>query len=161
MEDEDIEALFADLTLRREVEDFVQQEAALLDDGRLPEWAALFGGDGVYWVAASPDQQNPLDGSSPFFGDPASVRAAFPERPGNLRSVRSVGSVRIENRNAKLGAFEVSAAFVLAERRGDTDALTAGRYDFALLRSGPGQFRIAAKRVSVLVGSAAARDYPF
>lgn len=160
MDEEDLEALFADLTLRREVEDFVHREAALLDEGKLAEWLALFDREGVYWIASSPDQQDPLDGTSPFFGAPPALRETFAPRPADLRSVRSVGSVRIENRNPKLGAFEVSAAFVLAERRDGGEAVTAGRCDFALLRSGPGEFRIAAKRVAVLAGSAAGRDFP-
>ena len=160
MDEDDIEALFADLTLRREIEDVVLKEAALLDDGKLSEWVALFDREGVYWIAASPDQQDPLDGTSPFFGTPMTIGKAFPNRPAGLRSVRSVGSIRIENRNPKLGAFEVSASFVLAERRDGGETVTAGRYDFALLRGGPGEFRIAAKRVAVLSGSAAGRDFP-
>ncbi len=160
MDEDDIEALFADLTLRREIGDFVLNEAALLDDGKLTEWVALFDREGVYWIASSPDQQDPLDGTSLFFGNPMAIGESFPNRPAELRSVRSVGSIRIENRNPKLGAFEISAAFVLAERREGGETVTAGRYDFALLRSGPGEFRIAAKRVAVLAGSAVGRDFP-
>jgi p-cumate 2,3-dioxygenase beta subunit len=39
--------------LEREVERFITNEAALLDEWRLPEWVALFTDDGRYWVPAT------------------------------------------------------------------------------------------------------------
>ena len=39
--------------LEREVERFITDEAALLDEWRLPEWVALFTDDGRYWVPAT------------------------------------------------------------------------------------------------------------
>jgi 3-phenylpropionate/cinnamic acid dioxygenase small subunit len=39
-----------DARLERELEDFIADEAALLDAGRHDEWLALFADDGRYWV---------------------------------------------------------------------------------------------------------------
>ncbi len=162
MDSEDFEALVADLALRHAIEDFILQEVALLDDGKLSDWIRLFSEDGFYWIAESPAQESPFDGATPFYGNVAAIESAFPRRPDGMRSVRSVTNIRIENRNPKLGAFEVSAVFLLAERRRDEeDGPLAGRYDYALLRSGDG-FRIAAKRAVTVSGEGAGRerDYP-
>ena len=151
--DDDPEAQLAELVCFREVEDFLFREADLLDEGRIAAWVDLFAEDGFYWVPGDATEERPDPAGAPFYGGVAEMRerfaAAGPE-PGRLVS-RTVSNVRIESRNANLGACEVSARFVLAEYRpGGVQRIHAGRYDYALLRRPETGLRIAAKKATVL-----------
>ena len=63
----------ADIT-RAMLQDFVAEEAWLLDAQRWDEWAALFTADGRYWVPASPGQPDTPDQVS-LLDDDALLRA--------------------------------------------------------------------------------------
>lgn len=153
----DLEALAADLLFARQVEAFLFREAGMLDDGDVKGWLDLFAGDGFYWVPSDPAQDSPFDGESLFYGNLAAMRTQFaggPSANGVLLS-RVVSNAKVENRNDRLGACEVSARFVLVGASPSGASFTiGGRYDYALLREGESGFRIAAKRVSP-VGAAA------
>ncbi|MEX2455483.1 MAG: aromatic-ring-hydroxylating dioxygenase subunit beta [Rhodospirillaceae bacterium] len=157
---EDIDPLIADLLFVRQVEEFLYREAALLDDGRIAEWLGLFAADGFYWVPGFPGQESPFDASSPFYGDVAAMRARFLQRPGGaVAASRTVSNILVEGRNAGLGAYEISARYVLAIAGPEgRQAVHGGRYDYALLREGDSGFRIAAKRASVV--TAGSLDLP-
>lgn len=153
--DDDPDARLAELVFFREVEDFLFLEADLLDEGRVADWIALFTEDGFYWVPAAVDQERPDSAESLFYGGIAALREGFAVSGGAPAAhlSRVVSNVRIESRNAKLGACEVSARFVLAERRpGAAQRIFAGRCDYALLRLPESGFRVAAKKATVLTG---------
>lgn len=151
---DDLEAAMADLLLLREIEAFLVREAALLDERRLGEWAALFAADGHYWAPASPDQEDPFEAASLFFDDATALRARYGEAGGGLppsRTSHLVSNVTIESQNRRLGAFEVGARFVLVEAQPGRPARTfAGRAEYALLRKTPPAFEIAAKKATIV-----------
>ena len=46
-------------TTTLEIEQFLFQEARLLDEARFEEWMSLFTEDGIYWAPSSPTQVDP------------------------------------------------------------------------------------------------------
>ena len=50
-----------DLLLISRVEQFLFQEARLLDERLFEEWLALFSDDGVYWIPARIKQEDPIE----------------------------------------------------------------------------------------------------
>lgn len=73
----------ADRPTRQEVEDFLYHEAALLDEGRLDDWLALFTDDGRYRLPIAADD-DPLE---PSLVD--DDRARLAERVFRLTSTRA------------------------------------------------------------------------
>ena len=53
----------------REIEEFLYHEARLLDDRQFEDWMALFAKDGVYWIPAMPEQEDPLGEASIAYED--------------------------------------------------------------------------------------------
>ena len=151
---DDLEAAMADLLLLREIEAFLIREAALLDERRFGEWAALFSEDGFYWAPASPGQEDPHDAPSLFFDDAPVLRARYGEAGGGLppsHTSHLVSNVTIESQNRRLGAFEVGARFVLVEAQpGQPARIFGGRAEYALLRKAPPAFEIAAKKATIV-----------
>jgi benzoate/toluate 1,2-dioxygenase beta subunit len=47
-------------TLRRRVEEFLYQEAKLIDEHRYEEWLALWSEDALYWVPCNSDDADPM-----------------------------------------------------------------------------------------------------
>ena len=151
---DDLETAMAELLLLREIEAFLIREAALLDERRLGEWAALFSEDGYYWAPASPGQEDPYGAPSLFFDDAPALRARYGEAAGGLppsRTSHLVSNVTIESQNRRLGAFEVGARFVLVEAQPGRPARAfGGRAEYALLRKAPPAFEIAAKKATIV-----------
>ena len=50
-------------------EQFLLQEARLLDDGKFDDWLALFTPDAWYWVPSEPDQADPVETVSLIYDD--------------------------------------------------------------------------------------------
>ena len=151
--DDDIDVLTAELIQFRRIEAFLIREAALLDDGRLGAWVDLFAEDGFYWAPADPSQQSPFERKSLLHEDRDGLRRRFcVDAPAAaIRSSRAVSNIAIEAANAKLGAYEISARFVMVQSRpGESQRFYAGRYDYGLLRSGDGGGSIAAKKATLL-----------
>ena len=55
------------LPSHKELEDFLFEEARLLDDREFERWSELFLDDGYYWMPAKPNQANPYDHVSLFY----------------------------------------------------------------------------------------------
>ena len=125
---------------RAEVEDFLFQEAALLDAWRLDEWLALLTDDATYRV---PSNDQPLsDPKSALFtiaDDIRRIRArvtrlkdphAHAESPRS-RTRRLISNVRIVEQNP----LQVEANFVIFRFRGNEDVRQyVGRYRYTLER---------------------------
>lgn len=137
---------------REQVEDFLYQEAALLDAWRLDEWLALLTEDAVYRVPSNdrPDS-DPKQALFMIADDIRRIRArvarlkdpqAHAEFPPS-RTRRLVSNVRvIENKKSEL---KVEANFVVHRfRRGDDARQYVGRYRYAL-RMVNGGLRIASR----------------
>src|SRR5713226_5350313 len=86
-------------------EEFLVQEARLLDEARFDEWLALFTEDAWYWVPTEPDQANPFDTVSLIYDDRRLLetrvrRLASPRiysQEPRSRTSRMVGNVTIED----------------------------------------------------------------
>jgi p-cumate 2,3-dioxygenase beta subunit len=133
----------AKLLLQREVEAFLFEEAALLDDWRLEEWLALFTDDGRYLVPSTdtPDA-DPREALSIIDDDIARLRGrverlqsrhAHREFPWS-RTRRLVTNVRITD--VLDTSLSVTASFLVYRiRAGHVDPLI-GHYEYKLRRAG-------------------------
>jgi len=140
--------------VRREIEEFLYHEAALLDDRRFEEWLGLFTPDARYWVP-SPDSADPTDGPSIVDDDQASLRARVakllhplnPTQQPPPRTQRLIGNVVV--REAGAGAIRVTSSQVVYVIRGARQTQVPGRCEHLLRRTG-GRWRIARKTVALL-----------
>lgn len=139
----------------REIEEFLYREARLLDERRFEEWLALFARDGVYWIPATPGQEDPVGEPSIAYEGRRllEVRVRRLRHPGNhsdqprTRTRRVIGNVTAEEGPEGLAAAR--SAFVLVEFRDDAQRLFAGECAHRLRRAGGG-FEIVRKRVDLL-----------
>lgn len=145
--------------LVREIEAFLFFEVGLLDDRLFEEWVALFTDEGFYWAPASPDQESPLESVSLFYDDVEMLKTRFarlrhPRVHSQIppsRTSHMVSNVVIDSRDKKPGVFDVSARFQLLEYRpAHAQRVFGGRYDYTLVRSAGGDFRIAAKKATII-----------
>lgn len=131
----------AALLLQREVEAFLFQEAALLDDWRLDEWLALFTDDARYVVPATDAREGDLRETLSIINDDMArlrgrverlkSRHAHREFPWS-RTRRLITNVRITE--ATQEEIRVTASFLVYRiRSGHVDPLI-GRYDYTLRR---------------------------
>lgn len=135
----------------RDIERFLYDEAALLDEWRLPEWLELLTDDCRYLVPA-PDARDADDPTTALFviaDDHAQIvgrvtrlesDAAFVERPRS-RTRHVVTNIRVDRHSDD--AFEVASNFVVyRSRRGVVD-MFVGRYRHRLVRGVDGCLKIA------------------
>ena len=130
---------------RQQVEDFLFQEAALLDEWRLDEWLALFERDATYEVPTT-DRPNEDPHRSQFYvWDDYELlgarvkrlksRHAHAENP-HSRTRRLITNVRIGDQSDS--SLPVRAAFLIYKiRDGNVDQFV-GRYEHVLAANGDG-----------------------
>ncbi|HUC61231.1 MAG TPA: aromatic-ring-hydroxylating dioxygenase subunit beta [Alphaproteobacteria bacterium] len=142
--------------LVREIEDFVADEAHLLDQGRFEPWLALFAEDGMYWMPSRPGQTDPLGVPSIFYEDKEvlAIRLRRVAHPANLaqaplgRTSHLLGRIRIEN--AENGLLCAHAPMHVVEYRdGDGQRVFGGTCTYHLRREN-GQLKIVLKRVDIV-----------
>ena len=135
---------------RAEVEDFLYQEAALLDAWKLDQWLALLTEDATYRVPSNDrPESDPRGTLFTIADDMARVRSrvtrlkdrnAHAEFPPS-RTRRIISNVRIVEKNP----LRVEANFVVYRYRSNEDVRTyVGLYRYSLRREG-GKLRIAAR----------------
>jgi 3-phenylpropionate/cinnamic acid dioxygenase small subunit len=142
---------------RSPLEDFIVDEARLLDERRFRDWMALFAEDGTYWVPAVPDQKSPFDQASLFYDDRDLMKTRIErlEHPRihvqtpPSRTAHIVGNVVIEHVDDGKGEFRVGSTFIMVEYRDDVQRLFAGHQRHHLRRHGE-TFRIVQKRVDLI-----------
>jgi p-cumate 2,3-dioxygenase beta subunit len=132
--------LAADLS-RAEIEDFLYEEAALLDEWRLAAWLALFTDDATYSVPSTdaPDA-DPSDTLFLIADDAASLRSRVEQLLGkttwsenpHARTRRLLGNVRIRRTDG--ARAWVTANFVVYRMRSHQTATYIGRYEYVLER---------------------------
>ena len=139
-------------SLREEVENFLFEEAALLDAWRLDEWAALFTEDARYVVPTTDLPDGDPSQDLVFIDDDIvrlrarvkrlKSRHAHREYPSS-RTRRFISNVRVEETGD--GELAVRAnALVYRFRSGEGDPFV-GHYEYRLRRAGDG-FRICYRR---------------
>jgi p-cumate 2,3-dioxygenase subunit beta len=143
------------LLLRLRVEEFLIEEAWLLDEWKLREWAALFTEDAKYYVPAldAPDGA-PSDTVYLISDDIGKIRSrvdqllsgtAWVESP-HSKTRRIVGNVRIEQMSAE--AVITTASFIVTRSRRERTDRWAGYTRYRLEPRGD-SFAIAERTVYV------------
>lgn len=137
---------------RQQIEDFLYEEAALLDEWRLEEWLQLMTDDASYYVPATDapdgDHRNTL-----FLVSDDIVRLrsrvkqllgrfAHAENPRS-RTRRFIGNVRI--RSVEGDTFRVTANFLVSRTRMEQVDTYVGRYEYLLVHN-DGSFKIRERR---------------
>ena len=142
------------------VAEFLYEEAALLDDWKLPEWHALFAPDGWYLVPNTfGDPYAPVEQSLYIIADdPHHVservkrlmkRSAHAEQPRSVTH-RLIGNVRILGRDS--AEMRVQSSFITHRTsQGVTDSFF-GRHEYRLVLLA-GALRIREKRTLLRTGS--------
>jgi len=139
------------------VEQFLYQQAELLDGKRWADYIALFTDDGHYWMPAAPEQTTGEGTPSIFFEDKnlMNVRMrrvqhpdAWSQRP-LWGTSHLVGNVTIELGDASSPGIVVRSRFHMMEFRRETSRQFAGTYVHHLVRTADG-FRIKLQRVDMV-----------
>jgi len=140
--------------LRLDVEEFLYEEAALLDAWRLDDWLSLFTPDARYEV---PSTDRPGGGPADALMLISDTRAMIAARVKRLnsrkahrefpwsRTRRIVGNVRILSSND--GELEVAANFAIYRSRRDV-GVYMGQYRYRLVRDGD-SFKIRFRRAEL------------
>lgn len=139
----------------REVEQFLYNEARLLDEQRWAEWNALFAKDGEYWVPASHNQPDPQNHVSLIY-ETDLLRAvrikrfkhpnAFSLQP-RPRSVHFVANVMLDEYDDN--SCIVTSRFIMLQYRRDALDTFGGAYTHHLERAGSA-YKIRKKRVDLI-----------
>jgi benzoate/toluate 1,2-dioxygenase beta subunit len=155
----------------RLVEQFLFEEARMLDERRFEEWMALFVDDGYYWAPARPGQSDPLAEISLVFDNREIMRNRIERlrhpkvhaQTPPTRSVRQISNVSIEESHAERGEVTVRSVFFLYEHRPTLpeplSRVLAGEY-LHRLRCDDASYRIVWKKAT-LVNCDAALDAIF
>ena len=151
-----------DVERRADLEEFLYQEAWLLDQGRFDEWLELYTDDATYWIPLQADQSDPLTTSSIVYDDRRllEVRVRQFQHPRAHarvpvpRTVHQVGNVRVIESDGR--DVRVSSTLCLVEFRRERQRVWGALVEHRLRRTDQG-LRIAAKRVD-LVNSEAELD---
>ena len=126
---------------RQAVEDFLYEEAALLDEWRLDEWLALLTEDATYEVPSTdtPDG-DPRTSLSLIADDKTRIRSrvaqlrgksAWAENPPS-RTRRMISNVRVLQDDGE--AIHVTANFVVYRLRFEQMDTYVGRYEYTLVQ---------------------------
>lgn len=142
------------LMLRLEVETFLYEEAALLDEWRLDEWLALFTDDGRYIVPSTDCVDGDGDRTLVLLDDDhmrlagrvarLKSRRAHREFPSS-RTRRHLSNVRVVGQHDD--ELSVVCNFIVHRVRGSVDAYI-GQYRYTLVRTEE-SFRIRLRRVEL------------
>lgn len=141
----------------REIEKFLYREAMYLDRGLYDEWLDLFAEDGLYWVPAAPEQEDPYNHVSLYFEDKIlrqmRVRRLRHDQAFSLqspvRASRILGNVLVEDCDEATGACRVRSTFHLLELQFGEQQTYGGSYTHDLVRAGD-SYEIKMKRVDLI-----------
>ena len=132
-----------DLELRAQMEDFLYEEALMLDEKRYADWVDLFTEDAIYWVPANTFDNDPTNHVSLMYDNHYRLkeRLARMQHPyfwtqdPPSRTSRLVGNVRVLETEA--GQVLVESRFQMLELRRKTRHF-AGTCHHRLVRSNGG-----------------------
>jgi len=139
----------------RRCEQFLLQEARLLDEGKFDDWLALFTPDAWYWVPSEPDQADPVETVSLIYDDRRLLetrvrRLASPRmysQEPRSRTSHLIGNVTIEQ--SERASCTVRSKFLMIEYRRETQRIFGGTTLHRLVQS-DGRIMIAWKRVNLV-----------
>jgi benzoate/toluate 1,2-dioxygenase beta subunit len=151
-------AVPVNLDTLRNIENFLFEEAACLDEGRFTDWIDLFDEDGLYWVPGEPGQGTPGDALSLFNETKPLLalrmrRLAHPQTHVQVPAARThhhVSGVRASLMQIEpVPVYEVHSMLLMAEWRDGEERRFSGRCLYQLRRTALG-LRIVRKRVDLL-----------
>lgn len=138
-----------------EIEQFLYQEASLLDRNDLDAWVNLYTDDGTYWMPVTPEQEDPINHISLFYDDRTIMeirrrnmkhpRAASKEHP--IRSSHIIANVRVLDEGQ--GSITVTSNFHCVMYAAGEQTLYAGTYTHGLVHA-ESSFKISSKRVDII-----------
>lgn len=139
-----------------EIEQFLFEEARLLDDREFENWSELFLDDGIYWVPAIPGQTSPYDHVSLFFDDKETMQTRIRRLRHPLihvqvphsSTIHVISNVVLEPPE-KPGEIKVRANFIMFEDRPAAERRLFGGRAIYQLRRVDGKLRIVQKRVDL------------
>jgi 3-phenylpropionate/cinnamic acid dioxygenase small subunit len=139
------------------IEEFLANEANLLDERRFEEWMALFVADGYYWAPTAIDQHDPSNTVSLIYDDLDAMQTRIrrlrhprihAQTPPS-RTARIVGNPVVESRSSDGSELLVRSKFILYEYRPSLpDAIErvfGGTYRHCLISS-ESSFKISMKK---------------
>ena len=137
---------------RQEVEDFLYEEAALLDEWRLEEWLQLLTEDAAYYVPSTDVPEGDHKTTLFLIADDATRirsrvkqllgKSAHAEHP-HSRTRRMISNVRIRKTEGE--SISVTANFVVYRVRMEQTDTYVGRYEYQLVRHN-GRLKIRERR---------------
>jgi 3-phenylpropionate/cinnamic acid dioxygenase small subunit len=136
-------------------EQFLLQEARLLDDGKFDDWLALFSSDAWYWVPSEPNQTDPVETVSLIYDDRRlldtrvrrlSSPRMYSQEPRS-RTSRIIANVTIEESDSK--SCTVRSKFSMIEYRREQQRIFGGTSFHRLVHSN-GRIMIAWKRIDLV-----------
>lgn len=141
--------------LLRAVEEFLFDEAELMDSHQYDRWMELWDDQALYWVPCNEDEIDPRRRVSLIYEHREQIedrlfrlkgRHAHAQRPKS-RLMRVISNVRILEHDAQ--RVMASSNFVLGEMRLDRQTIWMGRSFHTLVRRGEG-FKMREKKVVLL-----------
>ena len=140
----------------KSVEDFLYQEAAVLDRPDLDAWLALYTPDGSYWLPAMEDQPDPLNHVSHMYEDRVMmeirrrnfVHPRASSKDSAVRCSHLIGNVRHQGSTDK-GDLIITSNFQVVMWYRDEQRLFAGTYEHHLQPQGE-SFLIRHKKVMLI-----------
>ena len=140
---------------QQQLEQFLYQEARLLDTGRFEEWLALFTEDALYWAPAGHDDIDPTRHVSIIHDDkPALARRIKRLRSGHAYAQEPASRTHRLVSNVEPGFYEhevleVNSVMLLIELARHQQTIHSARCVFTLVRAGE-SWMIRRKKINLL-----------
>jgi ethylbenzene dioxygenase beta subunit len=140
---------------RREIEEFIYREAALLDERKYEEWVSLLSEDSYYWMPAGRASTDPNKEVSITYDNRSELAqrvarllhpAAHCQAPAS-RTAHLITNIRIEELDAE--HIKVYSNFAVLESRSGNQRVFGGHCEHKLRRDGE-TWRITYKKVSLI-----------
>jgi len=138
------------------IEQFLYDEAELLDNPDLDRWIDLYTEDGSYWMPVAEDQADPLNHVSIFYDDRVMMevrrrnfvhpRAASKDH--KVRSSHIIGNVRLRGTDER-GDLVVTSNFQALVFYRNEQRAYGGKYEHHLVEGDDG-YRIRSKKVTLI-----------
>ena len=138
------------------VEQFLFQQAEILDDRRWDDWLSIFTDDGIYWMPAEEGQEVGEGQPNIFWEDQYLMEMrirrinhpyAHSQRAGH-RTSHVVSNVMIQSEDDATGEVIVTSRFHMVEYRLEDQRFFGGKYTHTLVNTDDG-YRIRLQRVDI------------
>lgn len=141
--------------VQHEYEQFLYNEALLMDGHRYSEWLELWDSECVYWAPLNEEESPPEDRISLIYEDRGKLedrvarlasKAALAQSPKS-RLMRTLSNIVVVSSSDE--SISGSAHFIIGESRYDQQQVWFGRAEYELVRTGTG-LKIRRKKVIML-----------